>query len=191
MLKHGSGCSPVCITIAIRVLGNIDCVVHECHRLVRGLMFELIPILSTKIKHLVDDVLVCFWDLDGVRLDVGYIITLLLDIEHQIHHEERSTLSNDVIHIANIAELVVELSTSQAVDRVNDDLQRLLQVLLIFIGSPFQIWLELSIQELACSIHVVMLDRNTSALNIGEPLGVVSEEIQFLDGGWVHGRHIQ
>src|SRR5699024_732592 len=102
-LSTGSGPS-------IPILRHVYRVVHKTELLVGRFMFEVIPIPLAEVHHLLNDVLVCIRNLNRVRLDVCYVVTLLLYIVLQVNHEQRTTLGYDVILVARVSELVVELS---------------------------------------------------------------------------------
>ena len=106
-------------------------------------MFEVITIPLAERSHLIDDVFVRIRNLNGVRLDVGYVVTLLLHVVLQVNHEQCATLGYDVILVARVSELIVELSRREAIHDVDNNLQRIGKVLGVLL--LFQIWTKLTI----------------------------------------------
>src|SRR5699024_8374586 len=102
-LSTGSGPS-------IPILRHIYRVVHKTELHIGLYIFEVVPIPLAARSHLIDDVFIHIRNLTRVRLDVGYVVTLLLYVVHQVIHEQRTTLGYDVILVARVSELFVKFS---------------------------------------------------------------------------------
>ena len=168
---------------------NIDCVVDQGQTLVRSLVLELVPVLLTELHDLGDDLRRSIRNLDRVGLNMGDRETSALHELLEIHHEQSTSLGDDVVLVVWITERVREARSRQTVHAVDRDLQSIRQCLGIVL--TLQIWRQRTVQHLLSRVVLTMLDGHTSSLNIGELLGVRTEQIQVLNRGGVHGSHVE
>ena len=82
-------------------------------------MLKGVAIALAVIHYKSDDVRICVWNLDGVRLDVRHGEAPFLHLVLQVYHEQRSAFGYDVVTITRIAEGVLESCASQAVYRID------------------------------------------------------------------------
>ena len=126
MLELGAGSTPLPVLVV-----DIDGLVHKTHTIVSGLVLEGVAVLLAEFHDLLDDLGGSPRNLDRVGLDVCNVEALLLDEVLQIHHEQCTTLGDNVVHIAGVLEGVGKLCRSETVHRVDNDLESEGQCLIV------------------------------------------------------------
>src|SRR5690606_2327955 len=155
MLELSAHSSPL-VSGLVLGLCNIDRVIHETELVVRSLVLEHIAVASAELEDLLDDLRCCVGDLDGVGLDVSYREALLLHVVLQIDHKQSTTLGDDVVDVARILEAVVELRRGQAIDDVDNNLQRIRElVCFLFVR---EVTCQLTAEHGLSGIEISMLD---------------------------------
>ena len=176
------------------ILGNVHGVVYQTDTVVSSLMLENITVLTAifidKIKNIVSDIR----NLDGIRLDVRYDESPSLDFLLKCFHEQSATLGYNVVIVTRVAEWIAELRGRQSVHRVDDNFQRVSQVIPSIIGSTGHDSLcernQFAIQQFFQSFDVLMLDVNTTILQILEVFRVLAEVLFGNQTGRVHRRNV-
>ena len=124
-------------------------------------------------------------DLDRVRLDMDNLVRPAPAGLLQIDHEQSATLGDDVVHVANIPERVVELGRSETIDDVDHDLQRVGKLLRTFRSQPSCGSSGYGVRRpssmAAAAVEIFTLDRDTSFDQVFELLRIRSEQIQLND----------
>src|SRR5580765_291235 len=105
-------------------LRDVDGIVHEAEFLVRNLVLEGVSVVLAELLHELDDGEIRTRDLDRVGLDVNVLETLRLDRVLQVDHEQGTAFGDDVVLVPQVPERVVEVRRRQAVDDVDNDLER-------------------------------------------------------------------
>ena len=107
----------------------------------------------------------------------------------QVHHEQRSSLGHDVVHIAFISERIRESRRGKTVHAVDGDLKGSGQSL----GAPLvgEVFGQLAVQHPGGSFVIAMLNGYTRLLDLTEPPGEHgTKQLLILNGRWVHARNV-
>src|SRR4051812_3387214 len=108
MLKLSTNGSPLFFAIHYSVR-NINRIIDKTKPIVGHFVFKVISILMTKINNVLNDAFIAVHqhrNLDRVRLDVDDGITELLNDLLKFDHEQRTSLSYDVVVVSWISESV-------------------------------------------------------------------------------------
>ena len=178
-LELSAGCSPLTCVLAafvddalLVILCDIHCIVHQANTVIGGLMLENITILTTILVYKVENIIRDIRNLNRVCLDVGNNESTLLDLTFQRLHEQRAALGHNIIVVTWVAEWIAELRGRQPVHRVNDNFQRVSQVIPSIIGSTGHNSLcernQFAIQQFLQSFNVLVLNVHTSVLQVLE-----------------------
>ena len=184
LLELLAGCVPT-----VFVMCDIDGVVDEQHSIVGRFVLECVAVLLPKLEDLRNDAIVGVRDFDRVSLDVRNGVSFLLNEMLQVDHEQSAALGDDVVHVPGVSEWVVEFGGGESVRRIQCDLQRIGQG--VEVRFIIKIWSQRPIQDLTSLVEFLVLDQDTSLLELAVPLGVWSEQLEILDRRWVHRRNIQ
>ena len=73
-------------------------------------MLEVVTIHLAIIHNKLNNIRSCIWNLNRVCFDMGYSKASLLNLVLEVHHEERTAFSYNVVDISFISERIVKLS---------------------------------------------------------------------------------
>ena len=200
-LELGACSSPfVCMFTALIydtlsiILGNVHGVVYQTDTVVSSLMLENITVLTTIFIDEIKNIISHIWNLYGIRLDVRYDESPSLDFLLKCFHEQSTTLGYNVVIVTRVAEWIAELRRRQSIHRVDDNFQRVSQVIPSIIGSTGHYSLcernQFAIQQFFQGFDVLMLDVNTTILQILEVFRVLAEVLFGNQTGRVHRRNV-
>ena len=175
--------------ILVRVLSDVDRLVHQTHLLVRSLVFKVIAVLLAEVEDELNDLRSCVGDLDRVRLDVCDSEALLLDCVLEFDHEQGPTLCNDIVDVSRILERVIKAGACQTIDDVDSNLQCFRQRLSVL--GIVQVSSKLPTEHLLSRIEILVFDRDTRLLEIREVLGVLTKRLKSLNTCRMHRSNIQ
>ena len=117
-----------------------------------------------------------------------------LDFLLERFHEQGTAFGYNIVIVTRVAEWIAEFRGRQSVHRVDDNFQRVSQVIPSIIGSTGHDslckWNQFAIQQFFQSFDVLMLDVNTTILQILEVFRVLAEVLFGNQTGRVHRRNV-
>src|SRR5690349_4043473 len=93
-------------------------IVNEAEFFVGSFKFKFVPIRGGVINAESDDISRCIRDFDAIRFDMSNCESSLLDLIHEIDHEQGTTLGDNIVYVSWVFEYVWESCGRKSINGV-------------------------------------------------------------------------